>query len=171
MHVFAHNGNLQGIRGSSGSHPGAFAPLGETDSEWAFGALLDRLQPLWDSLVPPSLARRHAALAEFAAEIRRLGPANFLYADGDALFVHGDRRKQGLSGQTAAPGLWVLQKKCTARSLSQPAREQVKEAGVAVEPDEQWLTLVASLPLTDEAWIPLAEGDLLVVRKGSVISL
>lgn len=169
MHVFAHNGNLQRIQEGGSVFPGPYAPVGETDSEWAFGLLLERLQPLWQLATPPPLAQRHAVLVEFAAHLKALGPANFLYADGDTLFVHGDRRKQSLSGLTAAPGLWVLQKKCAVQPASQPAQEQAQEAGVSVEPDDQRLTLVASLPLTDEAWVPLAEGELLVVRNGSAV--
>lgn len=171
MHVFAHNGNLQGIRGSGGKHVGHYQPLGETDSEWAFASLLEQLQPIWDSAELPALAHRHMALVNFAAGLRKLGPSNFLYADGDALFVHGDRRKQSQGGQTAAPGLWVLQKKCRIQPSSQSIKQRAEEAGVAVEPMDQFLTLVASLPLTDEAWVPLAEGALLVVRGGAVVEL
>ncbi len=114
---------------------------------------------------------RHTVLTDFAAELRRLGPANFLYADGDALFVHGDRRRQRPGGKAAAPGLWVLQKKCTIQPSAQSAKDQADQVGVAVEPMEQFLTLVASLPLTEEAWVPLAQGELLIVREGSVTAL
>lgn len=169
MHVFAHNGNLQGIRDDRLKMPASFLPVGETDSEWAFGSLLEELQPLWASLERPTLTQRRAVLDAFAAELRKLGPANFLYADGDAIFVHGDRRKQRLTGKTAAPGLWVLQRKCTIQQSPQTIQEKAAEVGVAVEPEEQFLTLVASLPLTDEPWAPLAEGELLVVRAGVIV--
>ncbi|MBA4265556.1 MAG: class II glutamine amidotransferase [Comamonadaceae bacterium] len=170
MHVFAHNGHLQGIRDSDRQLLGPNLPVGETDSEWAFGLLLERLQALWEQDSPPTVADRHTVLGAFAAEMRSLGPANFLYADGDSLFVHGDRRKQQPSGKTAAPGLWVLQKKCALQQPRHSAEEQANQVGVAVEPAEQFLTLVASVPLTDEAWVPLAQGELLVVREGSVIT-
>lgn len=169
MHVFAHNGNLQGL-GSLGTGSRAHhLPVGETDSERAFASLLERLQPLWDHDVPPTLPERHSVLVAFAAELRKLGPSNFLYADGDALFVHGDRRKQPLSGTTAAPGLWILQKKCSFVQSVQATQAQADDVGVAVESREQLLALVASLPMTDEAWVPLAQGTLLVVREGVVI--
>lgn len=168
MHVFAHNGNLEGIRGAENMSLGSHLPVGETDSEWAFGLLLERLRPLWCRGAPPTALDRHTVLADFAAELRTLGPANFLYADGDALFVHGDRRRQVSGGKAAAPGLWVLQKKCTFLPSAQSAKERADQVGVAVEPMEQFLTLVASLPLTEEAWVPVAEGELLIVREGSV---
>ncbi len=40
MHVFAHNGNLEGIRCTDHRPLGSHLPVGETDSEWAFGLLL-----------------------------------------------------------------------------------------------------------------------------------
>ena len=49
-------------------------------------------------------------LAAFAAELRVLGRANYLYADGDALFAHGHRRIQPARGRIEPPGLWTLQR-------------------------------------------------------------
>jgi glutamine amidotransferase len=91
-HVFAHNGMLTGIEGDARFPTGRFQRIGDTDSEHAFCALLDQLSPLWERGQPP-LEDRLALVAAFAATLRTLGPANFLYADGDAIFVHGHRRR------------------------------------------------------------------------------
>lgn len=91
LHVFAHNGNLPGINDSALLTTGPYRPVGQTDSELAFCALLARLNGLWTGDAPPSLDARASLLAAFAADLRPLGPANFLYADGDALFAHGNR--------------------------------------------------------------------------------
>ncbi|HEU4845466.1 MAG TPA: class II glutamine amidotransferase, partial [Burkholderiaceae bacterium] len=114
MHVFAHNGDLPGIVHSAVLGASNYKPVGQTDSELAFCALLTRLRPLWRRHGPPSLTARLAVLAAFAADLRALGPANFLYADGDALFVHSHQRIQRASGLIGPPGLWLLRKQCPA---------------------------------------------------------
>ena len=61
-----------------------------------------RLEELWlrDEAVP-GLDDRLAILSAFASVIRRLGPANFIYTDGDVIFAHGHRRTQ-LGGEIVA---------------------------------------------------------------------
>jgi glutamine amidotransferase len=165
MHVFAHNGNLPGIDDSVALAPGAHRPIGQTDSELAFCALLARLGALWAGDGVPALDARAALLATFAADLRPLGPANFLYADGDALFAHGNRRMQGAKGPIAPPGLWLLQRHC---KPGDPAPDC--GGGVAIGPGERTVVLIASVPLSDDAWRPLSEGELVVVREGAVIA-
>ncbi|MDO8456016.1 MAG: class II glutamine amidotransferase [Burkholderiaceae bacterium] len=165
-HVFAHNGNLPGIEGSAVLALGSYRPVGQTDSEHAFCALLARLRPLWEDANPPSLQARLSLLTTFAAELRALGPANFLYADGDALFAHGHRRLQHASGRAEPPGLWTLQRRCAPTNTSPD-----QHGGLAINPVGQAVVLIASVPLTDEAWRPLAEGELLAVRAGEVLEI
>jgi glutamine amidotransferase len=165
MHVFAHNGHLPGIEVSATMALGARRPVGQTDSEHAFCALLERLRPLWkDGQVPP-LDTRLSLLADFASDLRALGPANFLYADSDALFAHGNRRIQPTVGRIEPPGLWVLSRHCTP-----PEPSPQVHGGVSVVQGERAIVWVASIPLTGEAWRPLAEGELLAVRAGEVIA-
>ena len=77
-HVFAHNGDLAGIQVSEVLMLGTHRPVGQTDSEHAFCALLERLRPLWKMSSPPTVEARLSLLAAFAADLRELGPANFL---------------------------------------------------------------------------------------------
>jgi glutamine amidotransferase len=120
---------------------------------------------LWTGDAPPSLDARTSLLATFAADLRPLGPANFLYADGDALFAHGNRRIQGAAGRIAPPGLWLLQRHC---KLGDPAPDC--DGGVAIGTGERTVVLIASVPLSDDAWRPLSEGELVVVRNGEVLT-
>ena len=137
MHVFAHNGDLDMARLRERMPLRRFHPVGDTDSEYAFCALLDRVP------VHAPLHERLGAVARFAAALRALGPANFLYTDGDGLFIHGDRRISG-------PGLHVLQRRCA---------------------PNQRLVLAASVPLTAEpAWQPLSGGGLVVARGGDIVA-
>ncbi len=164
-HVFAHNGHLPGIESHPSMALGMYRPVGDTDSEHAYCALLGRLRLLWEEGRTPPLQSRMALLADFAADLRALGPANFLYADGDALFAHGNRRIQPALGRIEPPGLWVLQRHCTPPDLSPEG-----QGGVAVAHEERAIVWVASVPLTDEAWRPLAEGELLAIRAGEVLA-
>jgi predicted glutamine amidotransferase len=163
-HLFAHNGRLEGIDDRFAASKGRFRPVGDTDSELAFCLLLERLSPLWDGGAVPPLAARLAAVTGLAADLRALGPANFLYSDGEVVFGHGHRRTQA-DGTIAPPGLWCLQRACAVD------REALAPAGVTIEPaaGPQEITLLASVPVTDEQWRPLAEGEIVVVADGQVV--
>jgi predicted glutamine amidotransferase len=161
-HSFAHNGDLKGLAGHSRSRAEGSRPIGETDSELAFCALLDALRPLWSRGTLPPIAERRQAVSRFAATLRELGPANFLYCDGDALFVHADRRHQS-DGSIKAPGLWRLARHC-------PAGGELAAEGlrIASESGEQEVFLAASVPLTAEGWTALGEGEIVVARRGKI---
>ena len=162
-HVFAHNGNMPGVEKRCRLDSPRFTPVGETDSERAFCALMEQLGTLWDSAngKPPAVERRLDLVAEFAASLRPCGPFNFVYTDGDTLFVHADRRKQD-DGEERSPGLHML-----VRSSNQQAVD-LTQSGVMLAPVAQELVLVASVPLTDEPWEPLAEGETVALTKGLV---
>jgi predicted glutamine amidotransferase len=149
-HLFAHNGMLPGIEREPRLRARWNRPIGDTDSEHAFCALLDRLRPLWDRGVP-SVGDRLAEVTAFAADLRAIGPANFLYSDGELIFAHGHRRRND-AGAIEPPGLHVLCRRC------------VEGEGA------QEVALVASVPLTDERWRALDEGEVIVLREGRVIA-
>jgi len=163
-HVFAHNGNLQDIGRSASLALGAHRPVGQTDSEHAFCALLDRLCACWTPGVAPTVEARMSVIEGFAAELRVLGPANFLYADGHTLFAHGHRRMQRSSRCIEPPGLWIRQRHCTPTDA-----ESDVLGGVSMAPQEQAVLWIASVPLTDDGWRPLDEGEILAVRDGEVL--
>lgn len=163
MHLFAHNGMLVDIERDARFRTDRFRRVGETDSEHAFCALLERLGPLWEREMP-TLGDRVRVLDSFAADLRALGPANFLYTDGDAVFAHGHKRKH--DGEIRPPGLHVLCRSCSIRSEPSPL------AGVDIEPAErQEVALVASVPLSAEDWKPIAEGELVVLRAGRIVDV
>lgn len=160
-HLFVHNGMLPAIEGDVRFPTRRFRRIGETDSEHAFCALLDRLAPLWEQGLP-SIERRLAVIEGFASDLRTLGPANFLYSDADALFAHGHRRRSD-TGEMRPPGLFWLCRRCA------PGADGVPIAGLAVSHDEeQEVALVASVPLSAEHWEPFREGEVVVIREGKV---
>lgn len=158
-HVFSHNGKLAGIERDERFQPGRFRPIGDTDSEVAFCALLDRIER-----VSASLDDRLHVIAAFAAELRTLGPANFLYSDGNALFAHGHRRTQ-TDGAIRPPGLYFLCRTCS-ESANAPSIAGVSMSLV----ERQEVALLASVPLTNEPWCALAEGEVVVLREGRVVA-
>jgi predicted glutamine amidotransferase len=152
IHVFAHNGDLGSIRDARELRAWTFRPVGDTDSEYAFCALLESMRELWLGSVPPSIEDRVDVVTRFANAVRRLGPANFLYSDGELVFMHGHRRKHGPHEGPRWPGLHVLCRSC---------------AGQSETPQE--VVLAASVPLTAEAWRPLDEGEIVVARAGKLL--
>jgi hypothetical protein len=147
-HIFAHDGDLTGIESSITLDRSAYRSVGQTDSELAFCALLARLTALWLGGDPPPLESRLSMQTIFAAELRALGSANFHYAQGDALFVHGDRRLQR-SGRAEPTGPWVPPRRCS----SGPASAD-QGAGLSVGTNGTSVDWVASVPLTDDLWQP-----------------
>ena len=163
VHVFAHNGYLESIAKIKSFDLQRFRPIGDTDSEWAFCALLDRLRKLWmrDTDIP-AMQERFEIIRVFASEIRDLGLSNFLYCDGDTIFAHADRRLQS-DGKYRAPGLWLREQTCPGGG------ELVSGGGVKISSPRQKIAMVASVPLTDEGWEPMEAGTLVAMKEGRII--
>jgi predicted glutamine amidotransferase len=165
MHVFAHNGDLDlaTLRARTRLHN--FRPVGDTDSEYAFCALLEQLRASWLEEAPPCIGERRRIVERFAGEIRALGPANFIYSDGEALFIHGHKRFHGDGRPPRAPGLHVLCRRCAGTSA------MLATDGLRIDlPAQQELVLAASVPLTDEpGWRALAQGELLMAQAGCIM--
>lgn len=166
MHVFAHNGKLAGLAGHPDLELGHYRPIGTTDSELAFCALLRRLEDLWLSAGTPSIDDRLAGVSAFAESIRALGPANFIYSDSEVIFAHGHRRTQS-DGHVRPPGLFSLCRSCALGGRPpDPVGVSIGTSGEAQE-----VVLVASVPLTDEQWEPVAEGEVICMAAGGILRL
>lgn len=165
VHTFAHNGHLHGVQDQLkmdfDSH---FVPVGSTDSEHVFCVLMQRINAISrNNGSIPNLAERIAVASEFAEEISVFGPANFLYSDGEVLFVHGHKRKQA-DGITRSPGLHYISIECN-YGFGQSELTSVEFSSEQV----QQVTLVSTLPLREGGWLPMEEGQLLVVKNGNII--
>ena len=160
MHAFVHNGHLDAPNLRQLLPLRSFAPVGDTDSEYAFCGLLEALREIWRPGAVAPIEHRREVVGAFAAQLRPLGPANFLYTDGDALFIHGDRRTH--ADGIRPPGLHVLQRTCPVE-----ARQDLGEGLRIDTPGPQQMVLVASVPLDDDpGWRALAAGELRVARAG-----
>jgi len=165
VHTFAHNGHLPGVQDQLiTDFDKSLVPVGSTDSGHVFCVLMQRMNAIWhnnDTL--PNLAERIAFVSGFAKEISAFGPANFLYSDGEVLFVHGHKRKQA-NGITRSPGLHYISIECN-YGFGQSELTSVEFSSEQV----QQVTLVSTLPLREGGWLPMEEGQLLVVKNGSII--
>lgn len=162
MHVFSHNGDLDGV-GDAPLH-GCHRPVGDTDSEYAFCLLLGQLAEAWrKGGGTPPFDERFDIVCAFAERLRPLGPANFIYSDGDALFVHAHRRTQPGEKSPRPPGVHVLERAC------QEATCPDLGPGLGIDHPLQRVVLFASIPLTDEGWAPLEEGEVVAARAGRLI--
>lgn len=167
VHVFAHNGTLKGLHERYPEGAGGRLPVGDTDSELAFCVLLERLDDLWnDGAKLPEVGRRLEVFAAFAREMATLGSANFLYSDGDTLFVHAHKRvyeEDGGFSEPRAPGLSM--RNCV-------ACQQGPDWGVDgchIHMGDQQTMLFASVPLDETGWEPIPEGTALAIRKGEEV--
>jgi len=166
MHVFAHNGDLKNIETSKTLKLGRFHPIGETDSEYAFCLLMNLMEELWTSEQEPELEARLEVVSYFADTIRKLGSANFIYSDSEILFIHGHQCTRKNSEDTLAPGLFTMCRTCS------PTKDLLKIEGLDLDSGikQQKVLLVASIPLTHENWLPLAEGEIQAIANGTVLA-
>ncbi len=160
--AFAHNGELPGIEDRADTRALIATRIGDTDSELAFLLLLDRL-----SVAETDIDTRFAVFTRFADDMRELGSANFLFFDGEYLFVHADRRRfetpTGLS-ERREPGLNI-------RSFDHSdCGSSWNSRGAGIGEISGPLHLFASVPLNPDGWEPLPRGTTLALKDGAIVA-
>jgi predicted glutamine amidotransferase len=115
--------------------------------------------------VPP-FAERFAIVREFLGEMRRKGPANIIYADGATVFAHGDRRLHQETGEVGPPGLYVTRHVHPALV----AALDIPGLRIMIEEEAQDVLLFASVPLTEDDWVPLLEGEIVAAADGILVA-
>lgn len=152
--TFAHNGTVRGIKRRIG--PGRFRPIGSTDSEYAFCALMNRLERAFPGGYPDrsSLAR---AVADAGAEIGELGTFNFLLGDGAQLFA-----------RCATKLCYIIRRAPFAKATLADDDLAVDFSSVTTPRDR--VAVVATAPLTrDETWTIGQPGRMWVFRRGRLV--
>ena len=150
--TFAHNGTVRRQRAETGR----FKPIGTTDSEHAFCALMNRLERAFPKGYPEqgALAR---AVARAGREIGEHGTFNFLLADGTHLFA-----------RCATKLSYIIRKAPFAKATLADDDIEVDFATVTTPRDR--VAVVATAPLTrDEAWTIGQPGEMWVFRKGRLV--
>ena len=159
-HVFCHNGDLEHIQ--SRIKLDQFSPIGETDSEYGFCRLMNRLGTLWQGEAP-TLDERIDVISEVFVELSCLGSANILYSDSEFLYAFAHQRTQD-NGRMEAPGIYYQERHCDCDP------DALQDSGVQVHNMAQDLVLFASVPLSIEGWHACAASQLMVVKRGKVIA-
>lgn len=157
--IFAHDGDLE--RGwqqslSLGEHP-AFEPLGHTDSEHAFCWLLARVH-----------GRNARSLGDvdftemqrWLAELNTLGQLNVMLTDGDTLLVHRDQAQHGQ--------MYFVRKLPPHGSTHMESDSVLVDLDAPEDPNRTALVF-SSVPLSGEPWLPMAGGQLVFARRGSIV--
>lgn len=164
MHTFAHNGTFHNIQALPQFTTKRFKPVGTTDSELGFCYLLERMNEAWHgSDLIPSLDKRMEVVVKFAAEMRELGPANFLYSDGITLFAHGHHRHDPILDKLVWPGLQYIQVGDKDKAFKNSA-----DSGISMDVTDKFLTMFASVPLNDGNWQPIPNGEVIAVTRGEM---
>lgn len=150
--TFAHNGT---VRGAHKLPLGRFRPIGDTDSEYAFCALLAGIEKRLKSY-PKQRRLLWEVVAETSAAIGRSGTFNFLLGDGHHLFA-----------RCATKLCYVLRKAPFARATLANSDLSIDLAQIAKPTDR--VAVVATVPLTrDETWTHGNTGQLWVFRGGAL---
>ncbi|MCK4843045.1 MAG: class II glutamine amidotransferase [Methylococcales bacterium] len=136
-----------------------FQSIGDTDAEWAFCVLLERLIAAKNNNL-----NIMDVIHAFGCELAELGPCNFLYAVGSRLYAFASRRRYP-DGERE-PGLWRLTRQC------KEAKTDIVAPGIQLQPGiaiDQQVILCASIPITEEAWQPFLVNELICISKGQLI--
>jgi len=148
--IFAHNGDLLEY---DPFLSGVYQPVGTTDSERAFCAILQALRKRFPGSQPP-LPELFNALEEITRDGSRHGVFNYLLSNGQALFAHCSTNLYYIVRQ------WPFS---TARLIDCDVEvdfSQTNHAGDRV-------SVIATQPLTkNEEWTRLVEGELVLFVEG-----
>lgn len=159
--VFAHNGDVSQIGELENFKLRYYRPIGQTDSEYAFCYVMDRLRELGkERLSDPYVVQD--VLQRIAERIRRRGKFNFLLSDGTHIYAHMSREDE----------LHYLFRYPPHTQIVRLLDEDFKvDLGEMKSPDEKAI-LVATQPLTrGDEWREFPLGRVLVFRGGEPLSI
>lgn len=161
LHSFAFNGDIPSVFALH-LETKRFQPIGNSDAEHAYCWLLNQLVK---DKGKNDAQHKAQMLHAFGSQLSEMGPANFLYSDSHRLYAFASRRRHP-DGEYP-PGLYLLNRQCDQHTTSIPC------VGLNIETSSsipQEITLVASIPLSDEDWIPFQENELVILENGQKIS-
>lgn len=153
--VFAHNGTVRRISPTTTER---FRPIGETDSEAAFCALLNVVSARLGDAPPDAPETLWRAIAEAAGEIAEGGTFNFVLADGEYLYARCDTRL-----------CYIIRQAPFGKATLKDEDLSVDFNAVTTTHDR--VAVIATAPLTvDEAWTHGTPGTLWVFTRGDVVA-
>jgi predicted glutamine amidotransferase len=151
--VFAHNGTLPKIKRRKLKLE---APLGETDSEYAFCWMLEQLRAAFPGGYPRQVRKLWSKIAALGAELGAEGKFNFLLADGRHLFARCGTKL-----------CYIVRQAPFGRATLRDADLEIDFSAVTTANDR--VAVVATEPLTrDEIWQEGNPGTLWVFERGAL---
>ena len=153
--TFAHNGTLRHVR----RYPtGRFTPIGSTDSEHAFCAMLDHMERAFPRGYPKRHAALYRAVAEIGGALGAGGTFNFLLGDGTHLFAR------------CATKLCYIVRKAPFKKATLADADLTVDFSTVTTPRDR-VAVIATAPLTrDEMWTMGRPGEMWVFRAGRVVA-
>lgn len=150
--TFAHNGTVRSVKRHS---TGRFHPIGSTDSEHAFCALLHRLERAFPRGYPDPAALAKV-VAKAGRDIGKEGTFNFLLGDGGQLFAR------------CATKLCFIIRKAPFKTATLSDDDLSIDFSTVTTPRDR-VAVVATAPLTrDERWTIGRPGEMWVFRRGKL---
>jgi predicted glutamine amidotransferase len=150
--TFAHNGTVKGMRDFPLKR---FRPIGNTDSEYAFCALLEGLHERFPAY-PRKRRELWEAVAEIGGTIGAHGTFNFLLGDGKYLYAR------------CATKLCYVIRKAPFRQATLADDDVTVDFSEVTTPDDR-VAIVATAPLTrDEAWTHGEPNSMWVFSDGEL---
>jgi predicted glutamine amidotransferase len=151
--VFAHNGTVKNVQKLK---LGRFKPIGETDSEHAFCALLGALEHEFKDY-PRSQADYAAAVARYAGKMGKDGTFNMLLGDGKQLFARCSTKLHYIVRQSPFKRATLVD-------------EDVSIDFAEVTTPNDRVAVVATMPLTrDETWTVGTPNTMWIFRGGKLV--
>lgn len=151
--TFAHNGTVRGVKRFA---LGRFRPIGTTDSEAAFCAILNRLDRAFPGGYPTDTKRLWRAVARIGGELGESGTFNFLLGDGAHLFAR------------CATKLCYIVRKAPFRKATLADDDLSVDFAEVTTPRDR-VAVIATAPLTrDETWTLGRPGEMWVFRRGTL---
>jgi glutamine amidotransferase len=150
--VFAHNGELKGIKQRKLKH---YRAIGTTDSEHAFCWMLDQVRERFSSPPKPRQLWRH--IEKLGEDLGRLGIFNFLLSDGRYLYT---RCHTDLAWITRRAPFGAAQLADVDFDIDFSKETTLKDV----------VTVVATRPLTtNETWNIMSSGEFTVFDDGEPV--
>ncbi len=153
--VFAHNGTVSEIIGDPSYRLKLCRPIGETDSEYAFCYILEKLSSLRDR----GLENIASRLWRLANSIGWYGKFNILLSNGEYLFDYMNR----------AETLHYLLRHPPHRGIVRLLDEDYEVRLEELKSRKEYAAIIATKPLTDEEWKPMNPGTLYVFYNGDLL--
>ncbi|MCX8110165.1 MAG: class II glutamine amidotransferase [Syntrophorhabdaceae bacterium] len=149
--ALAHNGTLKKVIKKSELK---FHPVGETDSEYLFCALLTRLSN--ERIKFTDFRKIESILCDF----NKSGTMNVIFSEGEHLYCYRD--KDGYKGL------------CMTQRIAPFGRVSLRDEDWEVDLDEEKNSdqkgfIIATQPLTEEKWPDLPCGSLVVFKDGQCV--